>query len=294
MLFRSRQNQTLVKVKEPNPASTEKLTILGTYTFKFPDPAAGCNTWNSEAMFWLDGKMYIFAKTNGSPVYRVDLPSGTTGTAKLVRLGNLAGGTSNISVSSLSDDRSRLMVASHAKVSVYKTTTTELGGDALVKELISRSPAYVATFDCACTNKPNVEGGTYLRGTRTMAFVSESKSIYFAKATLYGDTAATTVPVIAADTTAPTVNIKSPLTGSTVSGRIVIDVSASDNVGLKQVNIFYDGTGVIREGFAQGNYGWGSRFNTLNIPNGVHTLDVVAYDVAGNVSKAQVTVTVKN
>ncbi|MDQ5886616.1 MAG: hypothetical protein QG628_1013 [Patescibacteria group bacterium] len=184
----SRQDQKLLRVKEPNPTSSETLTITANYTFKFPDPASGCNTWNSEAMFWLDGKMYIFAKTSNSPVYRVDFPSGTTGTANLVRLGTVAGGVSNISVSSISDDRSRLLVASHGKMNIYQTANTNLSGDNLVKDLISRSPKYIATFTCGTGCTTAVEGGSFKRSSFDVAFVSENKYLYYSKPAGYLDT----------------------------------------------------------------------------------------------------------
>lgn len=293
-----RNNQKLIKIKEPNPSANETLTILASYTFKFPDPVTGCNTWNSEAMFWLDGKMYIFAKNSGSSVYRVDLPSGTSGTATLTKLGSLTGGVSNISVSSISDDRTRLVVAGHAKMNMYKTTNPSLRGDALIKDLISRAPAYVSTFSTGTADKPTVEGGSFKRGSYDVAFVSENKYIYYATPRTYGDTG-TTNPnpnpdPDPTDTTAPSVSVGSPTSGATVSGKVVIGVVASDNVGVTRVNIFYDGTGVIREGTAQGTYGWGTIFDTTRLSNGPHTLSAVAYDAAGNTKTVQVPVVVSN
>lgn len=287
-----RNNQTIVKMKEPNPSSTGAVTILAKYTFKFPDPASGCNTWNSEAMFWLDGKLYIFAKTNSSPVYRVDLPSGSSGTAKLVRLGSLAGGISNISVSSVSADRGRLMVAAHQKMNIYATTNTGLKGDAWVRDIISRPPVFTSSFDCACSKKPNVEGGTYALNSRDVAFVSEGKLLYYAKPNQYGDTVAPSTQT--GDTKPPTVAITSPTSYSTVKGTIVVSVEASDNKEVETVNVFFDETGIIREGDEPGKYGWGTRFNTNRVSNGLHTLNVTAYDAAGNKSSAQVYIRVNN
>lgn len=182
-----RNDQKIMKIKEPDPLSNETLNVIASFTFKFPDPASGCNTWNSEAMFWLDGKMYIFAKTNNSPIYRMDLPTGTSGTAKLVRLGTLAGGVSNISVSSLSSDRSRLLVASHGSLKIYTTTNTNLYGDALVKDIISRSPKYTASFTCGSGCTTAVEGGAFKTNSYEAAFVSENKYLYYAIPSDYGD-----------------------------------------------------------------------------------------------------------
>lgn len=184
----TRLNQKLLKIKEPNPATTETVAITASYSFEFPDPISGCNTWNSEAMFWLDGKMYIFAKTDNSPVYRIDLPAGTSGRATLVRLGTLTGGVDAISVSSISDDRKRLMVAGYGNMKVFTTTNTSLTGDALVKDLISRKPTYIAKLTTGVDGLvAATEGGSFVRNSHDVAFVSENKFVYYAKPNEYGD-----------------------------------------------------------------------------------------------------------
>lgn len=289
----SRNNQKLIKVKEPDPTSSKSLEAVATYTFKFPDPASGCNTWNSEAMFWLDGKMYIFAKTSGSPVYRVDLPSGNSGTATLVKLGSLAGGASNISVSSVSSDRSSLVVASHGTMNVFKSSNTGLKGDAFVKDIISRKPAHTATFDAGTKKSKSVEGGSFVNGTRDIAFIAEGKQLYYAKAAAYGNTSGGSGGSTK-DTTAPTVSISAPANNATVSGTITIEVNASDNVGIASADVFYDGSNIIRKGTSQGDYGWGSRFDTETIGDGAHTFGVTVYDAAGNQKTAQITLNVQN
>ncbi len=183
--------QKLYKIAEPSPDSTATIQPIATYSFRFPDPAAGCTTWNSEAMFWLDGKMYIFAKTTNSPVYRIDLPAGTSGTATLVKLGTLTGSVSNISVSSVSPDKKRLAVASHGVSNIYLSSGT-LTGDAWVKDIISRAPAYKLQFSCTCTGA-TVEGGSFAYNSNNLAFVSETREVYYAFPSNYGDT--TPVPL---------------------------------------------------------------------------------------------------
>lgn len=293
----SRNNQKFLRIKEPEPSSTATFTIEASYTFKFPDPSSGCNTWNSEAMFWLDGKMYIFAKNKDSSVYRVDFPSGNSGTATLTKLGKLSG-ASNISVASISDDRTRLMVASHAKTNIFKTTKSDLTGDALVKELISKPAAYSATLDCSCGGKKaTVEGGSFKRNSYDVAFASENKFIYYAKPSGYGDTSNNTgggsTPTTK-DTAAPTVSITSPANNSTVSGTIVLEVTAKDNIAVTRVPIYYDGDNAVRSGSSQGTYGWGSQFDTRRLSNGLHTFRAEAYDAAGNMATSQITLNVAN
>jgi hypothetical protein len=288
------RTQKLLKLKEPDPSSNQTLSVAATYNFQFPDPANGCSTWNAEAMFWLDGKMYIFAKTSGSPIYRIDLPANSGGTATLTKLGKLAGSVSNISVSSLSDDRSRLMVASHGVMNVYKTSNTNLQGDALVKDIISRAPAFTANLGPGTKKTSSVEGGSFVRGTKNVVLIGEGKQLYFAKPAAYGDGSADTGGSTTKDTSAPSVSITSPANNTTVSGTITLEVSATDNVGITAADLFYDGSNVIRKGTSQGEYGWGSRFDTRTINDGAHTFGVTAYDAAGNQKTAQVTLNVSN
>lgn len=177
--------QYLYRLDEPNPAGTTGGAIKAKYSLKFPDPVAGCTTTNAEAMFWLDGKLYIFAKAKNSPVYRVDLPSGTSGEAKLVKLGQL-NGINTISGASISDDRSRMMVQHHQKFFVYTSGNPELKGDAFVKDMISRTYKWYGVFD---GGDGTVEGGTFARGSHDVAFVAESEEIYYVKPAAYGDRA---------------------------------------------------------------------------------------------------------
>ncbi len=177
----TRTNQRLIKIAEPNPTLAVTPTVLASYTFQFPDPAAGCTTWNSEAMFWLHGKMYILAKNSQSSVYRVDLPSATTGRATLVKLGSLAGGVGNVSASSFSADRTRFMVSGHGRATVYPANPA-LRGDALVVDAIRRMPIASVAFTTGTDKKPNVEGGTFRGSGLGMVFVAENKSRYAANA----------------------------------------------------------------------------------------------------------------
>ena len=279
-----RTNQKLIRIKEPALNRTSKITIDRQYTFKFPDPKSGCKTWNSEAMFWLDGKMYIFAKTSNSPLYRVDFPSGNNGTATLKRLGTLKGGVSNISVSDISADRTKLMVAAHKQTFIYETTKTGLKGDALVKEFLSKQPKYNSRFDCKQNSNNVVEGGAFRAESNDVAFIAENKCLYFAKPTVYGakaDSGGSSGGSGGSDTTKPSLNVSSPSEGSTVSGTITINVDASDDSGIRSVRISHP-DGIIRGGTSQGDFGWGSRFNTANIEDGPTTITVVAEDNAGN------------
>ena len=86
-----------------------------------------------------------------------------------------------------------------------------------------------------------------------------------------------TVSNTVADTTAPTVQINSPVARTTVSGSVSVSVSASDNVGVTAVKLYVDGklVGTVTGGFAV--FAW----NTAGL-KGQHTLQAKATDAAGN------------
>jgi hypothetical protein len=93
------------------------------------------------------------------------------------------------------------------------------------------------------------------------------------------------------DTTPPTVSITSPSSGATVSSTISVSASASDNVGVTQVQFYLDGS--LQTTDASSPYTWS--WNTTSASNGTHTLSAKAYDAAGNVGvSSNVSVTVQN
>jgi hypothetical protein len=96
----------------------------------------------------------------------------------------------------------------------------------------------------------------------------------------------------AGDKTAPTVSISAPANGATVSGRAVaVTAAASDNVGVTSVTFNLDGAPLATVTAAPFTTTW----NTTRTPNGPHTLNAVATDLAGNTTtSATVTVNVNN
>jgi hypothetical protein len=91
------------------------------------------------------------------------------------------------------------------------------------------------------------------------------------------------VSVMNSDTTAPSVSITSPLSGSNVAGFVAVAASASDNIGVVGVQFKLDGV----------NLGWeimsapfGITWDTSALSPGSHTLSAVARDAAGNRSTA--------
>jgi hypothetical protein len=94
------------------------------------------------------------------------------------------------------------------------------------------------------------------------------------------------------DTTPPTTSVTAPANGATVSGTVTVSASASDNVGVTQMQLFIDGTLVASNTNATAlSFSW----STASVTNGSHTIVSKAFDAAGNVgTSATVTVTVSN
>src|SRR5206468_3647533 len=93
------------------------------------------------------------------------------------------------------------------------------------------------------------------------------------------------------DTTPPSATVTSPAAGATVSGTIAVTVSASDNVGVTQVDVLVDGAVAGSDAAAP----YSVSVDTTRLANGSHTLVARAADAAGNLgSSPAITVNVQN
>ncbi len=93
------------------------------------------------------------------------------------------------------------------------------------------------------------------------------------------------------DTTAPGVSISAPANGATVSGTTTVRATASDNVGVTQVEFYVDGALVHTDSTAPYEFAW----DTTTVSSATHSISARAYDAAGNAgTSAGVTVTVSN
>jgi hypothetical protein len=108
-----------------------------------------------------------------------------------------------------------------------------------------------------------------------------------------GDSQTVTVTVASAsggssqDTTPPTVAISKPSDGSTVTGTVTINASASDNVAVTSLSVYVDGVLVTSGNRSSMTYKW----NTRKAASGAHTISAVAKDAAGNQATTTVNVT---
>jgi hypothetical protein len=92
------------------------------------------------------------------------------------------------------------------------------------------------------------------------------------------------------DSQPPAVSIDAPAPGSTLSGVIPVQVSATDNLGVTLVQFYVDN--VLRAVDSLAPYTWS--FDSTAVPNGSHTLTVKAYDPADNIGQASETITTQN
>ncbi|UZN23580.1 S8 family serine peptidase [bacterium 3DAC] len=88
------------------------------------------------------------------------------------------------------------------------------------------------------------------------------------------------------DNVAPSVTITSPDDGSSVRGSAVyVYFSVSDNVGVKSVEVYVDGSLYTSEEVSDGDY-----YVALSLTRGWHTITVKAYDAAGNVGEDSISI----
>ncbi|MEM3478744.1 MAG: S8 family serine peptidase [Candidatus Bathyarchaeia archaeon] len=84
------------------------------------------------------------------------------------------------------------------------------------------------------------------------------------------------------DTTPPRVEITYPRSGDTVSGAVVVSVSASDDRGVARVELFKNGVLFAVDSEEPYEFYW----DTTTEPDGAYTLVARAYDAAGNVGES--------
>lgn len=96
----------------------------------------------------------------------------------------------------------------------------------------------------------------------------------------------------------PTVRIRAPADGATISGAMVDwSVETSDDLGTERVQFFIDGVSVYSAlGAATAYYlgGEPNRFDTNVLTNGVHELQVTAFDTNSQSATQKISVTVMN
>lgn len=88
------------------------------------------------------------------------------------------------------------------------------------------------------------------------------------------------------DTVAPVVSITNPTNGSTVTGRVTLQATATDNVKVAKVEFYIDQKLKTSDTASPYSYSW----DTRKVSSGNHEIKAIAYDTAGNKSTTTVTV----
>ncbi len=88
------------------------------------------------------------------------------------------------------------------------------------------------------------------------------------------------------DRTTPTLSFINPLTGSTVSNSVNVQINATDNVGVTAVVFKVNGNIIGTKNVSPYTFTW----NTAELASGTHTLTATATDAAGNSKTATIQV----
>lgn len=99
-----------------------------------------------------------------------------------------------------------------------------------------------------------------------------------------GNTGGSSEGSSSADSVPPVVSISSPTANSTISGTINMSVSASDNTGVSRVEYYLNGSLLSAVSQAPFSCSW----NSASVANGSYTLQVKAYDAAGNAGQSAI------
>jgi Bacterial Ig domain len=90
----------------------------------------------------------------------------------------------------------------------------------------------------------------------------------------------------------PTVTLTAPAEGATVSGTVLVQASATDDVGVTQVAFSVDGTSIGTD--TDGADGWSASWDTTGVAEGAHTVTAAATDTVGQTASDSTGVTVDN
>ncbi len=95
---------------------------------------------------------------------------------------------------------------------------------------------------------------------------------------------------VTTDTSYPVASIASPRDGAFVTGVSAVLTGSQDNVGVTKSELYLDGTLLTTLTSPSSAYNWDSS----TVGNGVHTITVRSYDLAGNATQASIAVTTSN
>jgi len=93
------------------------------------------------------------------------------------------------------------------------------------------------------------------------------------------------------DTVPPVISLDAPVSGANLIGKVPVTINGSDNVGVKKVEFYVNGSLFSAGNVLPFTYNW----DTTSVADGSYKLFAEAYDASGNQGASQiVSVTVKN
>jgi hypothetical protein len=92
------------------------------------------------------------------------------------------------------------------------------------------------------------------------------------------------------DPSAPSTSVTFPSNGAVMKGAEFLNATASDEFGITKVQFEVTGQGVTNTVVSRASpyaYGWLGAWHTTTVPNGLYTLESVAYNTAGHVAHSR-------
>jgi uncharacterized membrane protein len=176
-------------------------------------------------------------------------------------------------------------------------TSTTRAFDTLTVQVLNSSGSVLSTLktysnlDHAAGYKQQSFDLSSFKGQTIQIFL-QGKEDFELQTSFVVDDFALNVTTPGTDTTPPTTSVTAPANGATVSGTVTITATASDDVGVTQMQLLVDGSVVASN---TNSTSISFNFNTTTVANGTHTIVSKASDAAGNVgTSSTVTVTVSN
>lgn len=168
--------------------------------------------------------------------------------------------------------------------------TVEIGE--LFDGCVAASKTAAVTGVDGVVHVPQVPAGFVKATVAKAGFTPQTFQVFVSNG--MNDFTATPVPLTPAapaqDTTPPAVTITSPAFGAIVSGIVPVGVWASDNVGVHRVELRIDG--VLQAVDVESPYGFD--WDATTFPSGAYTIEVTAYDAAGNRDVHSIVVTIQS
>ena len=241
--------------------------------------AAGCSWTASSGATWIAITAGGSGSGNGTVAYSV---AGNTTTSSRTGTMAIAGQTFTITQNGL---------CSYA-VSPASASFAASGGTGSATVTASAGCVWVSTSGASWISVNSGSAGTgngnvtYSVGANTAAMQRTGTL------TIAGQTLMVSQAAAPTDTTPPVVSLTAPANGSTLSGSVSLNASASDNVGVTKVEFYCDGAVLVGTATVAP---YSVLCDTRTMPNGSHSFYAKAYDAAGN-STTSVTslVTVRN